>query len=109
MAYAFRGRDRRLIKQTLRDLNAIVARDVRAANPKKTTILSTRTLILDNNPVSPGLLYYTNDLIAVLTAHLDSGTLGNRPPLPVNPNSPKPASSRKPVSSPVSVSPSPTK
>jgi hypothetical protein len=63
MAFKFKGRDRRLIKKTLLLLNNIVARDVLALNvTKKTTKLSTRTLILDNN-ASPGGLYASAQLL----------------------------------------------
>lgn len=45
MKNLFSGRDRRLMQQTLRDLRLLVARDLRALNPKKTMTLSTRLLI----------------------------------------------------------------
>lgn len=46
---AFKSRDRRLISQTWRNLRAVILRDLRAGEPKKTLALSNRKLILDNN------------------------------------------------------------
>lgn len=65
--YAFRGKDRRMIEKALLCLRSIAARDQLALNTaKKTTKLSTRNLILDNNNTSGGLLYAANQLIARL-------------------------------------------
>jgi hypothetical protein len=63
--YAFRGSDRRKIQRAAKTIAAIIARDVRAQNPKKTSALSTRTLILDTNN-SSGLLWHANQLLSHL-------------------------------------------
>ena len=51
--WLFRGRDRNLLLQTLRDMTAIVERDKLAASGKTTTTLSTRTPIFP--PAASGL------------------------------------------------------
>ena len=56
MAHLFRGKDRRLLKKGIECLNAIIKRDQVAANPRKTSAISTRTLMLDYGSV-PDPLY----------------------------------------------------
>jgi hypothetical protein len=52
-------------------LTAITKRDVRAQNPKKTSSISTRTLILDTNNTAGGLLYAANQLFTAVLAKLE--------------------------------------
>ena len=62
----FKSRDRRLISQTWRNLRAIILRDQRAEDPKETTSLSTRQLILDNNNTPVGDTFQANSLLIQL-------------------------------------------
>lgn len=57
MAYKYRGADRRTMKQTARDLLALLTRDQVALNPKYTTKLSTRALILVGSLQGPAPTY----------------------------------------------------
>lgn len=67
MAHLFKGRDRRLILKAKHVLETIKKRDQKALNTsKRTTQLSTRTLILDNNNTVGGLLYAANQIITQL-------------------------------------------
>lgn len=59
----FKGRDRRLLEQTWRNIRAIILRDQRAVDPKETTTLSTRDLILDNNNTPVGETFQANALL----------------------------------------------
>ena len=62
----FKGRDRRLMEQTWRNLRAIILRDIRVLDPKETTSLSTRELILDNNNTPIGETFTANALLIQL-------------------------------------------
>jgi len=62
----FVGRDRRLISQTWRNLRAVILRDIRAIDPKPTTSLSTRELILDNNNTPVGETFAANTCLIQL-------------------------------------------
>jgi len=62
----FRGRDRRLISQLWRNLRAIILRDLRTLDPKETTTLSNRELIMDNNNTPVGLTFQANALLIQL-------------------------------------------
>ena len=67
--YTYKGRDRRLILKGMKVLQTIIARDVKALNTsKRTTQLSTRELILDNDNTAGGLLYAANQIIDALLA-----------------------------------------
>lgn len=67
MAYLFKGRDRRLVLKAKKVLETIKARDQKALNTsRRTTQLSTRTLILDNNNTVGGLLYACNQILVQL-------------------------------------------
>jgi hypothetical protein len=61
--YVYRSKDRRMIESSYELLHAIIARDLRAANPKKTSSISTRALILDTNNTPGGLLYAANQIV----------------------------------------------
>lgn len=62
----FRGRDRRLISQTWRNLRAVILRDERAVDPKATALLSTRDLLLDNNNTPIGDTFQANAVLIQL-------------------------------------------
>lgn len=62
----FKGRDRRLLSQTWRNLWAVILRDQRTLDPKETTSLSNRDLILDNNFTPIGDSYAANVLLIQL-------------------------------------------
>jgi len=66
--WLYRGRDRNLQEQLLRDLLAIEERDALATSGKKTTTLSTRDLIFP--PAVPGLPAAVATLIRTLTYNL---------------------------------------
>ena len=74
--WLYRGRDRNLLLQTLRDMLALVERDKLAEDPKDTLKLSTRELMFD--PTVPGL----PGAILTLTAALqyDASLVRYRPP-----------------------------
>ena len=59
MKNLFSGRDRRLMEQLARNLKLLVARDLRALNPKKTKTLSTRQLATASNLDDGRRLYFS--------------------------------------------------
>jgi hypothetical protein len=72
--YDYRGRDRRLIQQTLRNLIAIQERDVKSINPKYTTQISTRLPIfvgtITSGPPNYNILSPTPGSPAAMSASL---------------------------------------
>lgn len=96
MAYVFRGRDRRILAQTARDLALCIQRDIRTFNLKKTTELSTRiTFFSGYYGTYPNIEYTAGSQVASallvlnqLVADLASGSYGPSP----NPDIVPPAS-----------------
>lgn len=71
MAYKYKGRDRRMMQKGKLVLQSILGRDTLALNVnKRTTKLSTRSLILDNIMGTDGMTKAATDLVNWFTARL---------------------------------------
>ena len=63
MAHTFKGKDRDMLRKGIQLLNAILARDAKAQRAKKTSAISSRTLMLDPTPPGTGPNYAAAQLL----------------------------------------------